>query len=437
MHKTRSMRRRTASATVTVALLGAALSGCSGANTDALGAGEKSDLVFWGWNPAYQKVVDLWNKSHDQKVTFETTASGGKGGYTKMQAAVKAGNAACLGQVGGESIPTLTVDGTLVNISKEVDGYRSSYPESALSAMRVGPGTYGVPVDVAPLALFYRADVYEKFGLTPAKTWDQFAADSAKVRAADKNVYLSSFAPDITYQFAGFVQQAGGTWYSSDNDQWTVSMNGAETKKVADYWQTMMDKDLTKVTMPETPEWFAEVQKGTIASYVAPVWWTTVLEGAAKESTGKWKVAPMPNIEEGKVSTGTGGGSATAVLTGCKDVQGAVDFANWMSTDSGSLEILIKEAATFPAATKGTSAGSLTDPLPFFGGQKVYEVFAEAAKTMSGTWRFGPANAATEKAYSDALKPVVSRERTMSQGLDIAQKSLVDSLKTKGLSVTG
>lgn len=427
----RPRSRGIVSAALSATLLGATLTGCAGTP-----AAETSELAFWGWNPAYEKVVDLWNSSHDKKVTFETTASGGKGGYAKMQAAVKAGNAPCLAQVGNESIPTLTVDGTLVDISQEVTSYREAFPDSAWAAMGVGEGTYGVPVDIAPLALFYRADVYKKFDLTPATTWEQFAADSAKVRAADPHVYLSSFAPAITYQIAGFVQQAGGTWYSSENDQWKVSMNGAETQSVADYWQKMMDEDLTKVTTPETPEWFAEIQKGTIASYVAPVWWTTVLEGAAKESAGKWRVAPIPNVDTTTPSTGTAGGSATSVLTGCEDVQGAVDFANWMSTDEGALKILVDEAASFPAATNGASIGSLSEPLDFYGGQKVYEVFAAAAPTINPSWHFGPANTETENAYADAMKPVLDDERTMRDGLDVAQESLVDALTTKGLSVT-
>lgn len=437
MKATRSKMQRIVSAALATAMLGATLAGCStaGAGTDTPTAKSNEQLTFWGWNPAYEKVVDLWNESHDQKVKFETTASGGSGGYTKMQAAVKAKNAPCLAQVGNESIPTLTVDGSLVDVSKEVEKYRSGYPDSAWAAMGVGPGTYGVPVDIAPLALFYRSDVYEKFGLKPATTWEQFAADSAKVRAADKNVYLSSFAPAMTYQIAGFVQQAGGTWYSSADDQWKVSMNGTETKDVAAYWQNMMDKDLTKVADPETPEWFAAVQEGSIASYVAPVWWVTVLEGAAKESAGKWKVAPMPNFEAGKTSTGTAGGSATSILTGCKDVQGAVDFANWMSTDDAALKVLIEEAASFPAASKGTGLGSLSEPLDFFGGQKVYEVFAAAAPSINPNWQFGPANAETGNSYADAMKPVLEGKRTMSEGLDVAQKALVEALKTKGLTV--
>ncbi|SIO07641.1 ABC transporter substrate-binding protein [Agromyces cerinus] len=432
MSKARPKTRGIVSAAVSAAMLGTMLAGCAATAPES----ENSELEFWGWNPAYEKVVDLWNSSHDQQVKFETTASGGDGGYTKMQAAVKAGNAPCLAQVGNESVPTLTVDGSLVDISEEIDQYRDGFPDSAWAAMGVGEGIYGVPVDIAPLALFYRTDVYEKFGVTPATTWEQFAADSAKVHAADPNVYLSSFAPAITYQIAGFVQQAGGTWYSSENDQWKVSMNGAETKDVAAYWQKMMDEDLTKVTDPETPEWFAAVQDGTIASYVAPVWWVTVLEGAAAGSSGKWRVAPMPNVDDDTVSTGTAGGSATSVLTGCDDVQGAVDFANWMSTDDGALEILIEDAASFPAATNGTGLGSLSEPLEFYGGQKVYEVFADAAPTINPNWQFGPANAETGSAYADAMKPVLDGTRTMAEGLDIAQASLVDALTTKGLSVT-
>ncbi|MFD1572575.1 hypothetical protein ACFSEO_00380 [Agromyces cerinus subsp. nitratus] len=48
------------------------------------------------------------------------------------------------------------------------------------------------------------------------------------------------------------------------------------------------------------------------------------------------------------MSTGTAGGSATLGAHRLRRRPGAVDFANWMSTDDGALEILIRGRGILP-----------------------------------------------------------------------------------------
>ena len=44
------------------------------------------------------------------------------------------------------------------------------------------------------MALFYRADLFKKYGLTVPTTWAQFAADATKLHSAAPGVYLGSFS---------------------------------------------------------------------------------------------------------------------------------------------------------------------------------------------------------------------------------------------------
>lgn len=413
-------------------------SGSSNTQSDASSASTSSssgDLEFWGWNPAYESMVKEWNSSHDKQVKFETTASGSAGGYTKMQAAVKAGNAPCLAQMGNESITTFVIEGMLEDISDVFKQYEDNYDEGVLASVRVGDGTYGVPVDTAPMGMFYRADVYEEAGIEPAATWEEFQQQSRDFHASHPDAYLSSFEVASSGIWGSYTQQAGGTWFDIDGDSWVVEVDSPITQKIADYWQVMVDDDLTRQSENNSPEWWEELQQGTIATEFGPVWWATILEGAAEKSAGLWRVAPMPNWTEGDVTNGTSGGSTTAVLSGCQDMEGAVEFANWMSTDDAAVQILIDEASAFPASKPGMANPAIGMEKSFFGEQKILEVFAESVPFISTDWQYGPVNTQTGATFRDAMTPASEGKITLSEGLTNAQAAFIKDLEAKGLSV--
>ena len=43
------------------------------------------------------------------------------------------------------------------------------------------------------MGLLYRKDIFDKHGIQPPKTWDEFAAAARKLHAADPSVYLTNF----------------------------------------------------------------------------------------------------------------------------------------------------------------------------------------------------------------------------------------------------
>jgi len=420
-----------------VAVLGLAAAGLAACAAPADGQTPSADPIeFWGWAPGYADAVDLWNETHDQKVVFETTPSGSKGGYTKVQAAAKAGNGPCLAQVGNESIASFVLEGMLEDVADEAAAYEDQYPEAAWSVMKVADGVYGIPVDSAPLGLFYRADVYERLGLTPATTWEEFAAQSAQVRASDPSVYLSSFSPADMGWWGGLTQQARSTWFDIDGDAWKVTVDSPETQQIAEYWQGLLDTDAVLNTEIESPEWWEKAQSGAIASHIAPVWWAGVLEGAAANSSGQWRVAPLPNIDADDPSNGTQGGSATAVVSGCDNVEGALEFANWMSTDEDALQILIDQAAVFPASLSGATHPALDTEVEYFGGQQIFQVFVEANEVVDSTWAWGPMTTQTGESFDSAMQPAVDGTGTLSDGLVDAQANVVKAFTAKGLSVS-
>ncbi|MGL1409572.1 hypothetical protein ACSTIX_23885, partial [Vibrio parahaemolyticus] len=71
-------------------------------------------------------------------------------------------------------------------------------------------------------------------GIAIPTTWDEYREAAKKIRALGG--YITNFSQSDINQFAGFVWQAGGQWFSNDGDAWKVDLTSEASKKVADYW---------------------------------------------------------------------------------------------------------------------------------------------------------------------------------------------------------
>ncbi|MFC9332055.1 extracellular solute-binding protein [Kitasatospora sp. NPDC057015] len=387
-----------------------------------------------GLGPGYEEAAARFNVTHeDVQVRFEKIVPGSKGGYAKIFAAVKAGNAPCLAQVGYESLPSFVVEGAVEDVSQAAAAHRSEYGEAAWNQVGIDGRVYGIPVDMGPMALYYRTDVYARHGIEPEATWEQFAADAATLHAADPDGYLSVLNPDDPWWFAGMSAQAGGNWFAADGQGWKVSLADKGTTKVASYWQDLVNRGLVKAEQSYTPDLYKEFQDGTIAAYAGPVWFSGVLEQNSAQAAGKWAVAPMPQWEDGTSSVGNDGGSASAVLKGCRNSGAAVEFANWLSTDAAAVGTLVNRAGIYPASTGGASIPALSARSAYFGNQPIFDVFRQSL-AQAARWTWGPTMTQTSSDLTDTFGAAVAAHTELSAALGAVQHRTLDAMKAKGLT---
>ena len=423
-----------------VAATATTMAGCSssgGSGTAGASPAGTVRLDFWGWAPGYAQSVTLWNKTHpDVQISFDTTASGSKGGYTKMLTAVKAGNAPCLAQIGYETLPSFASAGALQDVSQYTSTARTQFAPWIWNQVSISGATYGIPVDVAPMALLYRKDLFAKYGITAPTTWAQYAADAAKVHKADPSVYLGDFGNDA-YNYAGLDWQAGAQWFGTSNNQWQVTIDNAANQKVANFWQGLEDQKLLKNDPSYDPSLYADMAKGTILSDVNAVWDTPILASSVAKTTGDWAVAPMPVWDAANPAYGNDGGSATAVLKGCSHPQQAAQFAAWMSTDPTSVSNLIKVTGIYPAATSALSNPALSAPDAFYGGQTIFNVFKAEMPEINTTWQWGPTMTETSTDLGDGLGSVETGDAKLPAVVGTVQSKTVAAMKQQGLGVSG
>jgi multiple sugar transport system substrate-binding protein len=425
-------RRLLALATASVIAFGAGA--CSSdKNTSATESGETGPvkMEFWGW-AGYEKIVDQWNAAHpDSKVTFKKIPSGAKGGYAQISNAITAGKGPCLAQIEYQAIPSMLVKNTVMDITKYASADMEKYVPSSVSASSVGGKIYGVPVDVGPMVLFYRKDLFAKYGITkPPATWAEYKADAEKVAAADPSVKFGTVVGDLNGMSA-FSLQTGQPWFSTKGDSWTVSIDNPGTRKVADYWQGLKDKGLVaKTGNAWDPQFNKASEAGKVLTFVNAAWAAGGLKSDLKGQAGKWRVAPMPTWKAGDGKSASSGGSATSVMTGCKSPREAVQFADFLSSDPQAVKTGI-EGGLYPASKAGQDDPALTGGDPFFGGQKVGDVYKASAAQVPSTWTNGPTFQQVESDFTGAIG-----QGTLPDAVTKVQASTVAAIKKLGLSVT-
>ncbi|MFD7639734.1 ABC transporter substrate-binding protein [Kitasatospora sp. NPDC059795] len=427
----RAARAATGAAILSLALLA---TGCSSDTAATSAPTGPVSMEFWGWAPGYDKLTDQWNAAHpDIKVTFKQIPSGAKGGYDQMTNAITAGKAPCLAQVTYNDIPSMLVKNALMDITPYASGDTGKYLDWTVAASSAGGKVYGIPVDTGPMALFYRTDLFQKFGIaTPPATWDEYAADAAKVHAADPGVAFGT-APQDAYDMAGLSWQTGKSWFGTKDGAWQVSIDNPGTQQVAGFWQGLKDRnEVMNSGNAWDPKFNKASETGQVMTFVNAAWAVPGIKGDLKDLAGKWAVAPMPTWAAGESTSADSGGSATSVLTGCRTPQQAEQFAAFLSSDPAAVSTGISVGGLYPAAKAGLDDPLLSQGDPYFGGQKIYDVFKRSAANIPTNWVVGPTFGQVEADYSDAIG-----KGGYAQATTTVQQKTVAALKSLGLPVSG
>ncbi|MEV1024810.1 sugar ABC transporter substrate-binding protein [Streptomyces sp. NPDC050264] len=434
-------RRRRLMATAAALALGASALAACGSSDDSgsQDASGPADLTYWTWTPNMDKVVDLWNqgpgKKQQIKVTVKKQASGDTL-VTKILTAHKAKKAPDLVQAEYQALPTLVSNDALADISGEAGGLKRKFADGIWQQTTLGTdAVYAVPQDAAPMMFLYREDLFEKYGLSVPGTWDDFAevARELKKKAPEKD--LTTFSANDSGLFAGLAQQAGATWWTASGDKWKVGIDDAATKKVAGFWGGLVKEGAIDNQPMYTPAWNKALNTGKQIAWVSAVWAPGTLATAAPDTKGKWAMAPLPQWDNESNSTGSWGGSSTAVTTDSTHKSAAAKFAAWLNTDPKALAALAKESGIYPAATDAQLSGAFSEPPAYFSNQAdFYPQAAKIAKTTApAAW--GPNVNVAYSTFKDAFAAAAKNRSDFGAALAKMQDATVADMKKQGFEV--
>ncbi|MFI0943528.1 ABC transporter substrate-binding protein [Streptomyces sp. NPDC021020] len=441
-------RRRASAAAALAAGLLLATAACGGGGS---GSGDKADgksggtdgggkgkvtLTFWDWDPNIDKVVAKWNTTHPDIQVKLSNPAGGDQLVAKMITAHEAKNGPDIAKVEYQSLPALVSKGVVADITDYTKDTVTKFDDATLRSTVFQGKVYGVPQDVAPLMLFYRTDLFQKYGLSVPKTWADFATTAKALRAKDPKAYLTNFDAADPGWFTGLAQQAGAQWWSASGDTWKVNINDAPTKKVASYWQQLVGDGSVAKNPSFSPQWNKQMNDGTLLTWISGAWAPAQLGGIAPSTKGKWAVAQLPAWTAGDPATGIWGGSATTVTADSKHPKEAAEFASWLNTDDAAVTEQVKQINVYPAATAGRSLPVLQAAPAFFPNQP--DFYAEVKKVAPAARSFpmwGPDVTVTFTGYTDGFGKALQSGGDFGAALDAMQGATLADMKKLGFTV--
>ncbi|GAA2363368.1 MULTISPECIES: extracellular solute-binding protein [Streptomyces] len=428
------MNHRTVAVLAATVFSSVALAGCGGSSDDS--SSGPVNLTYWAWAPGMDEVVALWNDANpDIQVTVKKQASGDDL-VTKTITAAKAGNAPDLMQAEYQALPTLVSNDVLADISDQVAGAEDAFAPGLWQQVTLGTdAVYALPQDSGPLMFYYRADLFEEYGLTVPTTWDEFADTARALKETEPGKVLTTFSANDAGLFAGLAQQAGAQWWTTEGEQWKVAIDDEATGRVADFWGGLVAEGVIDNQPMYTPAWNNALNTGEQLAWVSAVWAPGTLTTAAPDTAGKWAMAPLPQWNAGENVTGSWGGSTTAVTNDARDKDAAAAFATWLNTDPEALTALVRAGGIYPAATAAQSGEALAEAPEFFANQPDFYVTAAEIAEGTAPAAWGPNTNVAYATFNDAFGEAARTRGDFRAALTTMQRATADDMTGHGFQV--
>jgi multiple sugar transport system substrate-binding protein len=383
------------------------------------------------------QVVALWNKKNPNIQVQTKNISNDQ--YGTIGNALKAGKAPDLAQVGYDELPNLRTQNAFVDASacSAATAAKSKFVPWTWSQTSFGDtGVFAFPQDTGPMALYVRSDIFTQHGLKIPKTWDEYAADAQKLHTADPKLSMTFFDPNNAEWFNGLLWQNNAEMYNYSGDKWHVTVASDQSKQVADYWQKLIAAKLVRTDLANgSTQMYAAYQKNQIASYVGAAWGYSMFRDNLPDQAGKWTIVPMPTWGSSAAS-GDWGGSTVAFMKGNTHLYESVKFNSWLNTDPEALALENKLGGLYPAATAGSKLPALSQGVPYYNNEKIFNVFADSSKNIDTNFTWGPTQKTVNLALQDAMAKAAAGSGTLTDALSAAQASALKSMKDQAIPAT-
>ncbi|MET8515748.1 sugar ABC transporter substrate-binding protein [Streptomyces sp. NPDC005077] len=445
--------RRSVLASIAALPLTGALSACSSSDgasksgstsktstISSKGAKRATHITFWSALRGSQEVVDAFNRTHDRvQVDFQQIPTGGQGGYAKLSNASRAGNAPDVATIEYPQVPGFAIDGVARELTDLIgDGLRAKLLPQALGLTTFEKRVFSVPLDVEPMLMHYRTDLFQQFGLEVPRTWDEFEEVARTVRRQAPGRRLATFATDGAMQFAALAWQAGAQWFDTSDGAWNVSLADEPTRRVASYWQRLIDQDLVFMNAVDSRQSDAQISNGQILVRLSGAWDAGAQMNARPAQKGQWAVTPLPQWDPANPAVGTHGGSTFAITKDSRHPEAALEFIEWQVSHPDALRARLSSGSSsqYPAAPGLVAVGRKAFDRSYYSGQDIYTVFEEEAHKIRHGWLWGPRMTATGKVMQDGFARASGGQGSLIDAVRAAQQGTMPDLKALGLATT-
>ncbi|MDQ3911693.1 MAG: extracellular solute-binding protein [Actinomycetota bacterium] len=422
---------------------GAGLAGASLFGSTACGGSTGSgpvQLTFWSWVPDIINEVKLFEKAHPNIKIKYVNAGQGTPEYTKLRTVLKSGSGVPdVVQIEFQYIPTFKQIDALADISPHgANDVKDDFAPWSWGQVSEGTKVYAIPQDGGPMGLLYRKDIFDKYNLKVPQTWDEFAKEAIKLHQSNSGIYITDFPTNDGGWFTGLLWQAGSRPFKVNGTDLTVNINDAAARKVAAYWQKLIDANAVDTAPDFNNEWYSALDRGKYALWISAAWGPVFLSGVAKQSSGKWRAALLPQWSPGEHVSANWGGSTSAVTKQSEYPKEATEFAIWLNHNSQSAKMLADKSFLFPTLKSLLESSDFQNKkTSFYGGQEVNKIFTKSSKQVDLGFEWSPFQDYVYTQMTDQLGSVGKGSISLTQALDNLQDKIVSYAKSQGFHVKG
>lgn len=350
--------------------------------------GEPTTITMWAWTSNENYSIEEFEKIYPNiKVEWEDFGVH----YEKAQTALAAGTGLPDVLMVEYSFAPQYMDlGAFVPINKWLDEstFVELYGESALGWGAMDGQIYGTPQDSGAIAMFYRQDLFDQYGLEVPVTWEDFATQARKFKEQAPDLVFNG--PPISYAlwWVGLVWQSGAKMFDYHDGNWYIDFTNPKAEEVFEFWGELIDEGTIDLTMWWNADWYNSLNTGTVATVLNGSWFAEWLRYNAPDSAGTWRVMAPPNFDPSKPHNGMLGGSGFYVTAHSKNPEAAAIFVNWLNSHPDSLRCL-NQYSNLPIMVS-TRYAEILDELAvedeFFGGQVIVETLWDAHNLIDVTF---------------------------------------------------
>lgn len=394
-------------------------------------------ITFWAWDVGENKLVARFEKKYPKIKVDLVNAGQSLAEYTKLTTVLKAGSGIPdVAEFEYEYIPQFQNDLADLN-DYGAASLKSEYVPSAWKQGETADGAVAVlPNNQAPVGNLYRSDLFKSTGIAEPKTWSGYAT-AAKELKKKTGDYITDLAGNDAEQFCALLWQAGARPFAyNGGKQVTIDLTNSLDKKVANYWNTLIQEGVVANQPDFTNDWFSALASGKYAGWLVGSWGAAFLEGDVAGTSGDWAAAPLPQWDSASPASSFYGGDSQAVMKTTKHPIASYEFVKFLNNDGPTNLYKATSQSLFPTATATLANPEfINEPSSFFGGQQVNKTFAQIAKTVSGSWQWLPFNTVVFSDFESTVGTAIANKTSLVAGLSAWQSDLVTYARQQGYTV--
>jgi arabinosaccharide transport system substrate-binding protein len=234
---------------------------------------------------------------------------------------------------------------------------------------------FGIPNDVHPMTITYRKDLFDEAGIDPqsAATWPEFQDQCLRLQEYRKAHGHPESRAMLLQRHINVIDSSDRVHLSDENVAQTVAFYG----ELVSGPRAISADSGTDVLVAH------DLAAGNVCAMMTPDWRAGDLRQYAPQLAGKLRMMPLPRFEDGDAPTSTWGGTMMGIPRECQNPQQAQELLDFLYlSDAGNAARLAAGSEILPPVPRLWSDPAYHQADPFFGGQKIGELYAALAQQI-------------------------------------------------------